>query len=111
MVLSGNTELITEAEQVNLYVTFFHSFTPSSDDTLMKFSEIEEPPSTTPAVTLEEHTVMKQFDAYHCRSKDDTFVVPLPKISHPLILGESRFQAVRHFLSLEHLLNQKNRFH
>ena len=109
-VLSGNTELITEAEQVNLYVTSFHSFTPSGDDILRKFWEIEEPPSSTPAVTLEEHTVMKHFDAHQHRSKDGTFVVPLPKTSHPLILGESRSQAVRRFLSLERSLNQKNRF-
>ena len=109
-VLSGNTEPITEAEQVNLYVTSFHSFTPSGDDILRKFWEIEELPSNTPAVTLEEHTVMKHFDAHHRRSKNGTFVVPLPKTSQPLILEESRSQAVRRFLSLEHSLNQKNKF-
>ena len=53
---------------------------------------------------------MKLFDAHHHRSEDGTFVVPLPKTSHPLILGESRSQAVRCFLSLECSLNQKNRF-
>ena len=36
-VLSGNTEPITEAEQDDLYVTSFHSFTPSVDDILRKF--------------------------------------------------------------------------
>ena len=109
-VLSGNTEPITEADQVNLYVMSFHSFTPSGDDILRKFWEIEEPPSSTPAVTLEEHTVLKHFNAHHCRTEDGTFVVPLPKTPHPLILGESRSQAVRRFLSLERSLNQKNKF-
>ena len=33
---------------------------------------------------------MKHFDAHHRHSKDGTFVVPLPKTSHPLIFGESR---------------------
>ena len=39
-VLSGNTEPITEAEQVNLCVTSFHSSTPSGDDILRKFCHL-----------------------------------------------------------------------
>ena len=109
-VLSGNTEPITEAEQVNLCVTSFHSFTPSGDDILRKFWEIEESPSSTPARTLEEHTVLKDFNAHHRRMEDGTFVVPLPKTSRPQTLRESRAQAVRRFLSLECSLNQKNKF-
>ena len=109
-VFSGNIEPITEAEQVNLCVNSFHSFTPSGNDILRKFWVIEESPSSTPALTLEEHTVLKHFNAHHHRMEDGTFVVPLPITSSTQTLGESRSQAVRCFLSLEHSLNQKNKY-
>ena len=80
-VLSGNTEPIMEAEQVNLYVTTFHSFTSSCDDILKRLWEIEESPSAKPTLTLEERTVVKHFDTHHCRADDGSFVVPLPKRS------------------------------
>ena len=109
-VFSGNIEPITEAEQVNLCVNSFHSFTPSGNDILRKFWVIEESPSSTPALTLEEHTVLKHFNAHHHRMEDGTFVVPLPITSSTQTLAESRSQAVRRFLSLEHSLNQKNKY-
>ena len=109
-VLSGNTEPIMEAEQVNLYVTTFHSFTSSCDDILKRFCEIEESPSAKPALTLE-RTVVKHFDTHHCRADDGSFVVPLPKRSGCKSLGESRSQAIRRFLSLERSLTQRNKFH
>ena len=110
-VLSGNTEPITEAEQVNLYVTTFHSFTSSCDDILKKFWEIEESPLTKPALTLEEHTVVKPFNTHHYCADYGSFVVPLPKRSGCRSLGESRSQAIRRFLSLERSLTQRNKFH
>ena len=105
-VLSGNTEPITEAEQVNLYVTMFYSFTSSCDEALKRIWEIEESPSAKPALTLEERIVVKHFDTHHCRADDRSFVVPLPKRSG----CKSRSQAIRRFLSLERSLNQRNKF-
>ena len=110
-VLSGNTEPITEAEQVNLYVTTFHSFTSSCDDILKKFWEIEESPLAKPALTLEECTVVKHFDTHHYRADDGSFVVPLPKKSGYKSLGEFKSKAIRRFLSLERSLDQRNKFH
>ena len=109
--LSSNTEPITKAEQVNLYVTTFHSFTSSCDDILKKFWEIEESPLAKPALTLEERTVVKHFDTHHYCTDDGSFVVPLPKRSGCKSLGESRSQAIRRFLSLERSLTQRNKFH
>ena len=101
----------SEAEQVNLYVTTFHSFMSSCDDILKKFWEIEESPLAKPALTLKECTVVKHFDTHHYRADDRSFVVPLPKRSGCKSYGESRSQAIRHFLSLERSLTQRNKFH
>ena len=91
-----------------MHVTCMHSFTCSSDDLLRKFCEIEEPPSSQ-AISIEEETVLKHFDAHHYR-EDGTFVVPLPKTLDTQKIGESRSQAMKRFISLERSLNQKRKF-
>ena len=82
-----------------------------SDDILRKFWEIEESPSSSPVLTLEEHSVVQHFDTNHRRTKSGRFVVPLPRRPDAKPIGESRSQAVRRFLSLERSLHHKDKFH
>ena len=58
---------------------------------------------------MEEHIVLQHFKANHSRKPDGQFIVPLLK-SDQQPLGESRFQAVRRFLSLENALNKNGKF-
>ena len=82
-----------------------------SDNALRRFWEIEEPPTKAYAeISQKERIAMKHFNDHYTRTKDVQFVVPMPKESNGLILGESRSQAVRRFLSLERSLHGKNRF-
>ena len=60
--------------------------------------------------SLEERTVVHHFETNHSRTANGRFVVPLPKKSDVKPLGESRSQAVRRFLSLEHLLHTQQQF-
>ena len=54
--------------------------------------------------------VVRHLESNHTRSSQGQFVVPLPKNPSAKPLGESRFQAVRRFLSIERSLNKKDRF-
>jgi len=54
--------------------------------------------------------MLNHFKANHSRTKGGKFVVPLPKQTDARLIGESRSQAVRRFLSLERSLNSKNQF-
>ncbi len=82
-----------------------------SDDTLRRFWEIEEPPTNTNGqLSQKERSTVLHFKDHHTRLRDGQFVVPLPRDSNDLKIGESRTQAVRRFISLERSLHQKNRF-
>lgn len=100
------TPSLTAVEQINLYITSLHSFTPSGDDILRS---IEESSSLSPALTLEEYALLKHFNTHYHRAEGGTFMIPLPKKSDNQSLGESRSQAVRRFFSLECSLIQKNK--
>ena len=54
--------------------------------------------------------MVRHFKSNHTRSKEGRFIVPLPKDPNARPIGESRSQAVRRFLSLEHSLNRKGCF-
>ena len=109
-VLSGSTDGGASQEQVNLQATAFHACAGSGDDILHNFWELEESPSNTPILSVEERTVVRHFEENHRRTVGGRFVVPLPRKADPRPLGESRSQAVQRFLSLERSLNHKNRF-
>lgn len=54
--------------------------------------------------------VVRHFVSNYTRTKEGRFIVPLPKDPDARLMGESRSQAVRRFLSLECSLNQKGCF-
>ena len=83
----------------------------TGDELLRKFWEIEDGPRHDPMMfTPEEKMVQRQFLVTHKRSEDGRFIVQLPRKPDAKALGESRAQAVRHFLSLERSLRSKGRF-
>ena len=89
-----------------------HTSVELSDNTLLRrFWEIEESSSSTvPQFSVEECTVLQHFETNHTRSPNGRFVVPLPRKAGNSMLGESRSQAVRRFLSLERSLHNKGQF-
>ena len=52
---------------------------------------------------------MDHFKAHHSRDDDGRFIIPLPRITNPPLLGESRSSAVRRYLSLELSLSSKGK--
>ena len=106
-VLCGNTESTTST---TTSVTVCHASVNTGDDLIRRFWEIEEPPSNSNHLSMEERAVVQHFKSNHSRKCNGRFVVPLPKRPDVTTLGESRSQAVRRFLSLERSLNSKNRF-
>lgn len=83
----------------------------TGDDLLRKFWEMEDGPRQDPMMfTPQEKLVLEQFLSTHKRSEDGRFIVQLPRKPDAKALGESRAQAVRHFLSLERSLRSKGRF-
>ena len=97
---------------VNLHVVSHHASAVCSDDILHKFWEIEESPPNSPALTVEERSVIQHSIAKtnHSRTSTGRFVVPLPRRPDAKLVGESRSQAVRRFLVLESSLHRKNKF-
>ena len=82
----------------------------TGDDLLRKFWEIEDGPRQDPMmITPQEKLVLKQFISTHKSSEDGRFIVQLPRKPDVKLLGESRAQAVRRFLSLEQSLRSKGR--
>ena len=109
VVCGGNTT--SYSDDINLHAASHHASAVGSDDILRKFWEIEESPSSSPVLTLEERSVVQHFDTNHRRTKSGRFVVPLPRRPDAKPIGESRSQAVRRFLSLERSLHHKDKFH
>ena len=108
-VLCGSLERGT-SNQVNSQATVLHSSAICDDDVLRRFLEIEEAPTSPPSLSIEERAVVHHFEENHRRTADGRFVVPLPRKPDSKLIGESRSQAVRRFLSLERSLNHKNKF-
>ena len=105
-VLAGKTSLSAPMDHVATH----HVALSSGDDILRKFWEMEEPPRSDSALSLEERSVVQHFKDNHSRTPEGRFIVPLPKKPEAKPLGESRSQAVRRFLSLERSLHAKNQF-
>ena len=59
---------------------------------------------------MEEQCALEHFYSHHSRDEEGRFVVPLPKRSMEVKLGESRSQAVRRFLSFERSVHSKSLF-
>ena len=106
-VLAGEVDVSASREN---HITSNHVMLKSGDDILRQFWEIEHQPHDEVSMSVEEKSVVKHFQENHFRSSDGMFVVPLPKQPDAKPLGESRSQAVRRFLSLEHSLHSKHQF-
>ena len=95
----------------NVSITSYHtSLVVTGDRILQRFWEIEESPSDASNFSTEERMVVQHFQHSHSRTKGGRFLVPLPKKPDAKLLGESRSQAVRRFLSLERSLQSKGQF-
>ena len=106
-VLAGRTRLF---DMPTKHEITCHISVPSTDTLLRKFWEIEEAFKPEDAYSLEEKAVVQHFKDNHRRLKDGTFVIPLPKKPDAKSLGESRYQAVRRFTSLEKSLRNRKEF-
>ena len=106
-VLAGRTN---SHISVCLSIATHHVSVTSADDLLRKFWEIEESPKGPSNLSPDERLVVQHFKDTHTRSDEGRFIVPLPKRPQSKSLGESRSQAVKRFLSLEHSLYSKGQF-
>ena len=104
-VLAGNAGPSSPTHHVSHHVSLL-----TGDDILRKFWEIEEKPMTDVVLSTEERSVMQFFDSNHSRVDSGNFVAPLPRRPDAGLIGESRSQAVRRFLSLERSLHAKGQF-
>ncbi|XP_055714933.1 uncharacterized protein LOC129809150, partial [Phlebotomus papatasi] len=76
------------------------SLAPSIEDALVKFWEIEDI-SEQPPLTDEQREAENHFRSTHSRTLEGRFIVRFPFKKSPDLLGYSRPQAVRQFMSLE----------
>ena len=95
--------------QLSVWSTHYTSV-EFKDDTLRKFWEIEEAPTSDAALSLEEPNVLSHLKTNHSCTEEGIFVVPLPKCSDVKQIGKAYSQAVRRLLSLERSLNTKDMF-
>ena len=91
-------------------VSSYHSCLLQEDKVLQKFLEMEERNLHGTVLSPQEKSVMAHFRDSHCRTEDGRFMVPLPRRCDVKLLGESRSQVVRRFLSLERSLRAKGQF-
>ena len=105
-VLAGRLDTPTSRH----HVISHHVSLATGDDLLRRFWEIEEGPTTEPSLSAEERSVIQHFKNSHSRDTTGRFTVPLPKRPNAKLIGESRTQAVRRFLSLERSLHSKGQF-
>ena len=61
------------------HVATHHVALSSGDDILCKFWEMEEPPRSDSALSLEERSVVQHFKDNHSHTPEGRFIVPLPK--------------------------------
>ena len=85
----------------HLSVASFHIAFASGDKLLHKFWEVEESPRNCSNLSSKQRAVV-YFNDNYTRANSGSFIVPLPKNPQAKPLSESRSQAVRRFLSLEH---------
>ena len=100
-VLAGRTN---SHISVCLSIATHHVSITSADDLLRKFWEIEESPKGPSNLSPDERLVVRHFKDTHTRSDEGR------KRPQSKSLGDSRSQAVKRFLSLEHSLYSKGQF-
>lgn len=83
-VLCGNTESTTST---TTSVTVCHASVNTGDDLIRRFWEIEEPPSYSNHLLMEERAVVQHFKSNHSRKCNGRFVVPLPKKPDIMTIG------------------------
>ena len=89
-VLAGNTGPQANTQLTSSYLTSV----VTGDDLLRRFWEVEEKTVANCTLSVEERCALEHFYSHHSRNEEGRFVVPLPKRSMELKLGESRSQAV-----------------
>ena len=109
VLCGGNTDK-SEFSAVNSLVTTLYASALCSDEIFHKFWEIKEVPVNSPILTLEEHSIFQHFESNHSRTKAGRFIMPLPRKLTSKPISESRSQAMRRFLALEHSIRHKGRF-
>lgn len=92
------------------HVKCYLSSTASLEKQLIKFWEIEEI-SKKRSLSAEEEACKAHFVANTKRDENGRFIVKLPLIQKPSVLGDSRKQAERRFLTLERKLQQNKNLH
>ena len=95
-VLTGN--ICHERDQIAACVSTYTS------DELLSFNTPE------PVLSSEEKTVVQHFHNSYYQRKDGRYVIPLPRKTNAMPLGELRLDAVRRFLWLERSLCAKGQF-
>ena len=101
-VLAGNVGSSIVANHVVVH----HSL----HELLRQFWETEEEPAPESMLTVDERTVLDHFYSHHSHLPDGRFIVPLPRKPNAKLIGESRTQAVRRFISFERSLHAKDQF-
>eukprot|EP00794_Sanderia_malayensis_P010236 gene10236-11286_t len=113
-VLFGNTTTTGNTHtQLPQAINALHTLieTPTCEQLLHKFWSLEEVPCSTQPLSLKDQATIKHFNETVSRdSKNGRYEVRLPIKHNAPILGESRPQALRRFLSLERRLNRSNQF-
>ena len=99
-VLAGDTGPQSEPDMVTT-----HLISVVMGDDLLR--RVEEKTIADCTLTVEERRAVEHFNSHHSRDPDGRFVVPLPKRSLEVKLGESRSQAVCRFLSFEQSIHFK----
>ena len=80
------------------------------NDSLKKFWEIEDYNLNRPVLSIEEKSVIEHFDSSHSIDESGRFIVPLPRKTGVVQLGESRKQALERFSRLESSLRKKGTY-
>ena len=105
-VLAGRTDVVNS----HVSITSCHISLLTGDNLLCQFWETEECPSSDQVYSAEERQAVQHFKENHFRVEGGRFCVSLPKRPTPQMIGESRSQGVRRFLSLERTLYSKGQF-
>lgn len=99
---------------ISLFVSTCHCETNDnnlSDDTLIRFWQVEEPQLNKPVMSIEERECEKQFISTITRDNNNRFVVTIPFNDLISQLGSSKESALRRFFHLENKLSRSPTLH
>ena len=105
-VLASNTDSHLPIPQL----ATCHVSCATGGELLRRFCEVEDSPLSELTLSPEERSAVQHLEAMQSRTRVG-FVIPLPKQTDIKALGESRSQAVQHFLSRKKNLHSRNQFH